>query len=123
MIDYYEVTLQPGKPVVLTDTEREYPRYTHVIYRYAVYPSRGGYIGVANETGQRELLKRYPGAVLGLIVTGANKNYEQNRFRDDVFGVQFETRKISPELSAAFVKRLGDTESMNYAAFELLRMP
>lgn len=32
MIDYYEVTLQPGKPVVLTDTEREYPRYTHVIY-------------------------------------------------------------------------------------------
>lgn len=119
----WTVILDAGKPVALDKHDVEYPRFTHIFYRYGVYPVRGGFIAYANETSQREALKRYPGAELRLLVTAGNENYERDRFKPDLNGVEFEKRRITPALSHLIEKRLGDTQALSYASFEAMRLP
>lgn len=119
----WNVILDAGKPVVLDENERKFPRYTHIFYRYGVCPINGGFLAYADEESQRAALKRYPGAELKLLVTCANENYEWERFRPDLNGVEFEKRRITPALSHLIVKQLDETKALTYAAFEAMRLP
>lgn len=96
-------------PFALTAQDAEFPRYTDVTIRYTVEPVRGGYLAFANEEGQRRALKRYPGAVCQVVVLPGNKNYEPERFKDDLDGHAFERRAITPRLSQVLAARIGDS--------------